>query len=124
MSAAKPAAGLAPRLRAWVTSPAGPKTTHFWGPVANWGFVLAGLADTATKPPEAISRNMTAAMCVYSALFMRFAWMITPRNHLLLACHVCNEAVHLNQGRRWASTQPWASDYGFAAKGVAAQEPR
>jgi hypothetical protein len=19
----------------------GPKTTHFWGPVANWGFVLA-----------------------------------------------------------------------------------
>jgi hypothetical protein len=100
MSAAKPAAGLAPRLRAWVASPAGPKTTHFWGPVANWGFVLAGLADTATKPPEAISRNMTAAMCVYSALFMRFAWMITPRNHLLLACHVCNEAVHLNQGRR------------------------
>jgi hypothetical protein len=22
-------------------SPTGPKTTHFWGPVANWGFVAA-----------------------------------------------------------------------------------
>ena len=88
------------------------RTTHFWGPVANWGFVIAvsgqpgsaerqleamrprrrrrlfvhrsapyqsggrltccllrlpacppqGLTDTMTKPPEAISRNMTAAM--------------------------------------------------------------
>jgi len=25
----------------WVNSPTGPKTTHFWGPVANWGFVAA-----------------------------------------------------------------------------------
>ena len=25
----------------WVNSEAGPKTTHFWGPVANWGFVVA-----------------------------------------------------------------------------------
>jgi hypothetical protein len=25
----------------FVNSPTGPKTTHFWGPVANWGFVLA-----------------------------------------------------------------------------------
>ena len=28
-------------FKAWVNSPMGPKTTHFWGPVANWGFVLA-----------------------------------------------------------------------------------
>jgi len=25
----------------FINSPTGPKTTHFWGPVANWGFVLA-----------------------------------------------------------------------------------
>lgn len=31
----------AARLRTFVNSPTGPKTTHFWGPVANWGFVLA-----------------------------------------------------------------------------------
>ncbi|CDJ49641.1 apoptosis-regulating basic protein, putative [Eimeria brunetti] len=25
-------------------------TTHFWGPVANWGFVVAGLADMRGGP--------------------------------------------------------------------------
>jgi hypothetical protein len=28
-------------LKAFINSPVGPKTTHFWGPVANWGFVIA-----------------------------------------------------------------------------------
>lgn len=28
-------------FRAFWNSPVGPKTTHFWGPVANWGFVAA-----------------------------------------------------------------------------------
>lgn len=32
---------MASRLRYFINSPTGPKTTHFWGPVANWGFVLA-----------------------------------------------------------------------------------
>ncbi|RDX93912.1 Mitochondrial pyruvate carrier 1, partial [Mucuna pruriens] len=45
-------------FRAFWNSPVGPKTTHFWGPVANWGFVAAGLADL-NKPPEMISGNMT-----------------------------------------------------------------
>lgn len=119
MAAAKQSVTLGQRLTALWNSPTGPKTTHFWGPVANWGFVIAGLMDTATKPPEAISRNMTAAMCVYSALFMRFAWAIQPRNYLLFACHFSNECVQLNQMRRWASVQPWAESYGFAAKGAA-----
>lgn len=69
-------------------------TTHFWGPVANWGFVLAGLNDM-TKPPERISEKMTGVLCVYSLLFMRFGYMVTPRNYLLIACHVCNEAVQV-----------------------------
>ncbi|KAL6846658.1 hypothetical protein ACP4OV_024106 [Aristida adscensionis] len=46
-------------VKAFLNSPVGPKTTHFWGPVANWGFVLAGLVDM-NKPPEMISGNMTA----------------------------------------------------------------
>ncbi|KAL4422362.1 hypothetical protein ABPG75_008559 [Micractinium tetrahymenae] len=120
MAAAKQSVTLASRLKVFIDSPTGPKTTHFWGPLANWGFVIAGLTDTMTKPPEAISRNMTGAMCVYSALFMRFAWAIQPRNYLLFACHASNEVVQLNQMRRWASVQPWAADYGFAAKGAAA----
>ena len=32
---------LGARLRAFINHPAGPKTTHFWGPIANWGFVAA-----------------------------------------------------------------------------------
>ncbi|KAK4365500.1 hypothetical protein RND71_016858 [Anisodus tanguticus] len=91
-------------FKAFLNSPVGPKTTHFWGPVANWGFVIAGLVDTQ-KPPEMISSNMTSAMCVYSALFMRFAWMVQPRNYLLLACHASNESVQLYQLSRWAKSQ-------------------
>lgn len=45
------------------------------------------------------------AMCVYSALFMRFAWMVQPRNYLLLACHISNETVQLYQLSRWAKGQ-------------------
>lgn len=89
-------------FKAWVNSPMGPKTTHFWGPVANWGFVLAGLADMG-KDPEYISPNMTGVMCVYSLLFMRFAWQVKPRNNLLLACHISNETVQLYQLSRWYS---------------------
>eukprot|EP00916_Digyalum_oweni_P014453 GHVL01023702.1.p1 GENE.GHVL01023702.1~~GHVL01023702.1.p1 ORF type:complete len:111 (+),score=4.25 GHVL01023702.1:86-418(+) len=71
-------------------------TTHFWGPVANWGFVVAGLSDM-TKPPDVISTRMTGVLCIYSCLFMRFAWMVQPRNMLLFACHFCNEGVQLTQ---------------------------
>jgi hypothetical protein len=46
-----------------------------------------------------------AAMCVYSGLFMRFAWMVQPRNYLLLACHASNESVQLYQLSRWARVQ-------------------
>ncbi|KAM0942609.1 putative mitochondrial pyruvate carrier [Dioscorea sansibarensis] len=91
-------------FRAFWNSPVGPKTTHFWGPVANWGFVVAGLVDMR-KPPEMISGNMTAAMCVYSGLFMRFAWMVQPRNYLLLSCHASNETVQLYQLSRWGRAQ-------------------
>jgi len=88
----------------WVNSPAGPKTTHFWGPVANWGLVLAGIADMK-KPADTISINMSAVLCGYSLLFMRFAWMVKPRNYLLLSCHVCNEAVQSYQLQRAIQAQ-------------------
>ncbi|BAT93697.1 mitochondrial pyruvate carrier 1 isoform X1 [Vigna umbellata] len=96
-------------FRAFWNSPMGPKTTHFWGPVANWGFVAAGLADMK-KPPEMISGNMTGAMCIYSALFMRFAWMVQPRNYLLFVCHASNETVQLYQFSRWARAEGNLSD--------------
>lgn len=61
---------------------------------------LQGLVDTQ-KPPEMISGNMTGVMCVYSCLFMRFAWMVQPRNYLLFGVHASNEAVQLYQFQRW-----------------------
>ncbi|MFS7914852.1 putative mitochondrial pyruvate carrier [Helianthus anomalus] len=45
-------------FRAFLNSPVRPKTTPFWGPVANWGFVV-GLVDMQ-KSPEMISGNMSA----------------------------------------------------------------
>ena len=74
---------------AFVNSPVGPRTSHFWGPVANWGFVLAGILDS-NKPPEKISTNMTTVLCLYSCMFMRFALRVQPTNYLLFACHFSN----------------------------------
>ncbi|KAG0547097.1 hypothetical protein BDA96_01G050100 [Sorghum bicolor] len=91
-------------FKAFLNSPVGPKTTHFWGPVSNWGIILASVADTQ-KPPEMISGNMTGVLCVYSALFVRFAWMVRPRNYFLMATHSCNEVVQLYQLSRWARAQ-------------------
>lgn len=73
-------------------------STHFWGPVANWGLPLAAYNDLS-KSPEIISPNMTSAMVVYSILFMRFAWKVQPRNMLLFACHATNE-VDLAEGSK------------------------
>ncbi|XP_055348063.1 mitochondrial pyruvate carrier 1-like isoform X2 [Paramacrobiotus metropolitanus] len=75
---------------------------HFWGPVANWGLPLAAIADLK-KNPEIISGKMTTAMCLYSMLFMRFAWMVRPRNLLLFACHAANETAQLTQMTRYIS---------------------
>ncbi|KAJ0520036.1 putative mitochondrial pyruvate carrier [Helianthus annuus] len=85
---------------AFLNSPVGPNTTHFWGPVANCGFVVAGL------------------LCVYSGLFMRFAWMVQPRNYLLLVCHASNETVQTYQFSRWLKHQ------GFRRRGCSSTVPK
>lgn len=76
------------------------KTTHFWGPVANWGLVAAAVYDASFKGPEVIDTAMTGVMIGYSGLFMRFAWAVQPRNYLLFACHSFNVAAQTNQLRR------------------------
>lgn len=92
------------------------RTPQFWGPVANWGFVLAGLVDLR-KDASLISPNMTGALCVYSMLFMRFAYVVKPRNWLLFACHASNETVQLANLGRWTR---WR----FSPDGVAAVNAR
>jgi len=79
-------------------------STHFWGPVANWGIPLAALADIK-KDPEIISGKMTVALTCYSAVFMRFAWMVQPRNLLLFACHFTNECAQLTQLGRFINLE-------------------
>ena len=78
------------KLLAFWNSPVGPRTVHFWGPTANWGIVIAGLMDFGSKTPDQISERMTATLFFYSLMFMRFSWMVKPRNFLLLSCHACN----------------------------------
>ncbi|XP_050436244.1 mitochondrial pyruvate carrier 1 [Adelges cooleyi] len=75
-------------------------STHFWGPIANWGIPIAALSDLR-KEPDMISGKMTGALCMYSMVFMRFAWQVQPRNMLLFACHATNEVAQLVQYGRF-----------------------
>ncbi|KAI0308961.1 mitochondrial pyruvate carrier, partial [Amylostereum chailletii] len=94
---------MASAFAAWIRSPAAREyffSTHFWGPVANWGLPLAALADL-TKDEEVISGTMTSALTGYSLVFMRFAWRVQPRNYLLFACHATNATAQTTQGVRF-----------------------
>lgn len=44
---------------------------------------------------------MTGALACYSIVFSRFAWRVTPRNYLLLACHATNATAQIVQGGRF-----------------------
>ncbi|KAG9012773.1 pyruvate transporter mpc1 [Tulasnella sp. JGI-2019a] len=88
----------------WAKSPAARDyffSTHFWGPVANWGLPLAALADITGKDEEMISGTMTPTLALYSTVFMRFAWQVQPRNYLLFACHATNATAQLVQEGRF-----------------------
>jgi hypothetical protein len=61
---------------------------------------MAAFADMK-KSPEYISGKMTSALMLYSLLFMRFAWVVQPRNLLLLACHATNETAQCIQMGRF-----------------------
>jgi hypothetical protein len=76
------------------------KSTHFWGPIANWGLVGAAVYDANFKGPETIDIEMTGTMIAYSSTFMLFFWKVQPRNLLGFSCHVFNVTAQLNQMRR------------------------
>ncbi|GAA5837990.1 hypothetical protein JCM3766R1_004169 [Sporobolomyces carnicolor] len=81
-------------------------STHFWGPVANWGLPLAAITDLTGKDPKFISGPMTVALASYSMVFMRFAWRVQPRNYLLFACHLTNATAQSLQGVRFLKCEP------------------
>ncbi|KAK8197832.1 mitochondrial pyruvate carrier [Phyllosticta capitalensis] len=77
-------------------------STHFWGPASNFGIPLAAVMDTQ-KDPEIISGTMTAALTCYSAVFMRYALAVSPKNYLLFGCHLVNFSAQATQGYRYLS---------------------
>ncbi|KAK0631677.1 hypothetical protein B0T14DRAFT_7346 [Immersiella caudata] len=81
-------------------------STHFWGPVSNFGIPVAAVADTQ-KSPDLISGKMTFALVIYSATFMRYSLAVTPKNYLLFGCHFINEAAQLTQGYRYLNWHHW-----------------
>jgi hypothetical protein len=94
------------RLHAFWNSPMGPKTTHFWGPVFNWGFVMQGAMEF-NRPAENISRDMQMTLTLYSTMFMRFALRVQPTNYLLFTCHFFNTGL---QGNLLLRRLQWESD--------------
>lgn len=78
-------------------------STHFLGPLANWGLVGASVYDAVSKGPENISPTMTATLMCYSTVFCRFALRVKPTNYLLFACHSFNVAAQAYQLSRWTS---------------------
>ena len=49
-----------------------------------------------SPPPLQRTYSYNAVLALYSLLFMRFGWMVQPRNYLLMSVHVVNEAAQLN----------------------------
>ncbi|KAI0394799.1 UPF0041-domain-containing protein [Xylariaceae sp. FL0594] len=93
-------------------------STHFWGPVSNFGIPVAAVVD-AQKSPELISGHMTLALCIYSATFMRYALAVQPKNYLLFLCHFINEGSQLTQGYRYLSWHNWGGKEKAAAAAAA-----
>lgn len=46
---------------------------------------------------------MTLALSGYSAVFMRYAFAVTPKNYLLFGCHFINFGSQLTQGYRYVN---------------------
>lgn len=78
-------------------------TTHFWGPVSNFGIPIAAVLDLRNKPADTISGPMTGALFFYSAVFMKYALAVSPKNYLLFGCHVINECAQFGQALRYVN---------------------
>ncbi|ORY66518.1 UPF0041 domain-containing protein, partial [Pseudomassariella vexata] len=96
------------------------RKTDFWGPVSNFGIPVAAVMDTQ-KSPDLISGQMTFALCIYSATFMRYSMAVTPANYLLFGCHFINEAAQLTQGYRYLNWHNWGGKEKAAAYGAVDQ---
>ncbi|KAJ5763318.1 hypothetical protein N7533_001999 [Penicillium manginii] len=91
-------------------------STHFWGPVSNFGIPFAAVMDTQ-KDPEIISGPMTGCLVVYAVTFMRYSLAVTPANYLLFGCHLTNFCAQSVQGYRYLNYWNWGGrEAALAAK--------
>ena len=93
------------RLTNWMKTPdfrSYLMSTHFWGPVSNFGIPLAAVMDLK-KDETKISGRMTGALVIYSSVFMKYALAVTPKNYLLFGCHAVNWFAQTGQGYRWTN---------------------
>ncbi|RDW57926.1 pyruvate transporter MPC1 [Aspergillus mulundensis] len=124
-------------------------STHFWGPVSNFGIPVAAVMDTQKDPEmyvyicngflvsrcqvslaagsavaefdtwQSISGQMTGALVIYSATFMRYALAVSPKNYLLFACHAINFSAQCTQGYRYLNYWNWGGrEAALAAQGA------
>mmetsp|Transcript_14649 Transcript_14649/g.39218 ORF Transcript_14649/g.39218 Transcript_14649/m.39218 type:complete len:110 (-) Transcript_14649:1012-1341(-) len=75
-------ASFSARARAFLDHPAGPKTVFFWAPTMKWGLVVAGLADI-NRPVEKVSVPQNLALAATGVIWVRWSFVITPRNYNL-----------------------------------------
>lgn len=62
---------------------------------------------------------MTLALTCYSAVFMRYALAVTPKNYLLFGCHIVNFSAQTTQGYRFLNYWKYVHCHLYtAARGV------
>ncbi len=74
---------------------------------ASLGVVRSSVAVSDSSASHRISGQMTFALTIYSATFMRYALAVTPKNYLLFLCHFINEGSQLTQGYRYLQYHKW-----------------
>jgi len=83
--------------------PARAKRAGFYGTCGSlgmWGLTAAAVYDANAKGPETISPSLTASLMMYSALSLRFGWVITPWNPTYFSCQFANLIAQSNQMRQ------------------------
>ena len=109
-----------------------PRSKYSLRAVANLADVSRAMANMGNE--YSISGPMTLALTCYSAVFMRYALAVTPKNYLLFGCHIINFSAQLTQGYRYINywkyvrcstvpNPPWQSEKNGTGKDGRMPEP-
>ena len=68
------------KLKAFIDSPAGPKTIHFWAPAWKWMLVFATVGDYF-RPANKLSIRQSASLTATGIIWSRYSFVIVPVNY-------------------------------------------